>query len=491
MKLGFLIKSLPDCRVLSESDDFEVTSITCDSRKASCGTLFVAVKGLRDDGHEFIQEAIKKGAQAIVVEKMRFPHADIQSGPNKIAVISVRDTRLALADLAAEFYGRPSQKVKVAGITGTNGKTTTTYLIESILKEGGYSPAVLGTVNYRFKEKIFPSSNTTPGPLELQSLLAQIVKEKIDYAIIEVSSHALDQNRTQGIDFHSAIFTNLSQDHLDYHRTLEDYFQAKAALFRNLKPGAFAVINEDDACSKKLKAETAARVVTYAIEKQADIFARDIDFGLSRSEFLLVTRDEKDIVNTGLIGRHNLYNVLAAVAWAKEAGITFDKIKSGIEKFYSVPGRLEKIETQRGFSVFVDYAHTEDALKNVISALRQISLKKIIVVFGCGGERDKTKRPKMGRVVSDLADFAVITSDNPRSEEPGKIIEEIKTGINKDNYCVIADRREAIEKALSLAGPEDIVLVAGKGHETYQVLKDGVIDFDDREVIKSCLKSMS
>lgn len=483
MTLESIIKSLGNSRISTRLADFEVKGISCDSTKISDNFIFVAIKGNRADGHKFIPEAIERGAKAIIVDSL---HPAIGSG-SQIPIIAVEDTRIALGRLAAEFYQHPSRKIKVVGVTGTNGKTTITYLIEAVLKQAGQDPAVLGTINYRFKNRTLPSFNTTPGPLELQSLLAQMLKDGAKYAIMEVSSHALDQNRTEGIDFHSAIFTNLTQDHLDYHRTMEAYLQAKLKLFKNLKKDDLAVIN-NDANSVKIKEITRARIITYGIENPADLIAKDIKFMITGTEFLLESKNNKATFNTGLIGKHNVYNILATVAWATQAGLDFNKVKSAIENFSLVPGRLERIESPKGFTVFIDYAHTEDALKNAILSLRNLPCKNIITVFGCGGERDKTKRPKMGQVVSELADFAVITSDNPRSEDPLQIIEDIKKGIKKDNYSIVPDRKEAIKQAFSLAKTGDIVLVAGKGHEAYQILKNQIVHFDDREVVKECLK---
>ncbi len=396
-----------------------------------------------------------------------------------------------MAKLTTEFYGDPSSKIKVIGITGTNGKTTITYLIEALLKKANFQPAVIGTINYRFKNKTISSKNTTPSSVELQSLLARMSKEGVDYAIMEVSSHALDQDRAEGIKFHSSIFTNLTQDHLDYHKTLENYFKAKVKLFKNLAPNSVAVINNDDKYGRRIKNLTKARIITYGIKNKADIIASDIKFDCRKTEFLLSTPKLKINLETSLIGRHNIYNILAAIAWADKEGIDIVTIKSVIKEFSTVPGRLERITAGARFSVFVDYAHTEDALKNIITSLRNLSRRRLIVVFGCGGERDKTKRPKMGRIVSELSDYAVITNDNPRSEDPLEIIKDIKRGIRKNNYCVIPQRMDAIRKSLALARPGDIVLIAGKGHENYQILKDRVIHFDDREAVKECLQSMN
>jgi UDP-N-acetylmuramyl-tripeptide synthetase len=487
MRLKQLIRALNIHQRDPKFADLEIRGITCDSKKVSRGFIFVAIKGTHADGHKFIPEALERGAKAVIIQ---YPVSSLQS-PEKACFLEVDDTRRALAKLAVEFYGAPSPRIKVIGITGTNGKTTVSYLIEAILKEANFQPAVIGTINYRFKDKIFPSKNTTPGPVELQALLADMLKEGIGYAVIEVSSHALQQDRTEGIDFCSAIFTNLSQDHLDYHGTMENYFQAKARLFKNIAPGAFIIINNDDKFAGRIKELVSAQVITYGIKNSADVMAEEIKFNLEHTDFLLVTSKERLILRSKLIGCHNIYNILAAVSWAVKEGIGCSIIKSAIEGFHCVPGRLQKIDFKGDFKVFVDYAHTEDALGNVITALRNLASKGIIVVFGCGGERDKTKRPKMGALVTELADFAIITNDNPRSEDPQGIIEDIKKGIKEENFCVVPERREAIKKALNMARTGDIVLIAGKGHEAYQILKDRTVDFDDCQVVKECLRSMN
>jgi len=476
MKIRKLIKSL---------DNF--SGISCNSKLVCNNFIFVAIKGTRENGNRFIDEAIDRGAKTVIVS------SDVYRRPSsvKIPFIKVKDTRRALAELAVAFYGNPSAKIKVVGITGTNGKTTISYLIEALLKEAKVLPSVIGTVNYRFKDKIFPSKNTTPGPIELQSMLAQMQKEGINYCLMEVSSHALDQGRTEGINFHSAIFTNLTQDHLDYHRTLKNYFNAKAKLFKNINPAAFVVINNDDSYAARLKKLTRAKIITYGIENNADIVAKNIKFCASHAEFILSTPKVKANFKTRLLGKYNVYNILATVAWAIQEGFDISLVKSSIEGFFHVPGRLEKIDFDGRFSVFVDYAHTEDALRNIIQTLRQFARKRIIVVFGCGGERDKTKRPKMGKVVSELSDYAIITNDNPRSEDPQEIIRDIKRGMRKTNFCVIPERLDAIKKSLSLAKAGDIVLVAGKGHENCQIIKDTIMHFNDREAIEGCLKSMN
>ena len=417
--------------------------------------------------------------------------SSVKCQDKNINFIEVKDTRKVLAKLVTEFYGDPSSRLKVIGITGTNGKTTISYLLEALLKESGLNPAVIGTVNYRFRDKVIPAKNTTPGPIELQSMLADMLSVGVDYTVMEVSSHALDQNRTEGIDFYSAIFTNLTQDHLDYHNTLEDYFSAKSKLFRNLSSNSFAIINNDDEYGRRLKELTRGQMITYAIVNPSDVMAKDLRFNITGSEFLIKAKEKEIPFKTPLIGRHNVYNILAVIAFALKENINLERIKEAIKNFSVIPGRLEKIDFSGSFSVFVDYAHTQDALSNVIKTLRELSKNRIIVVFGCGGQRDRTKRPKMGRVVSELADYAIITNDNPRLEQPEKIIDDIRKGIKNDNYCVIPERFEAIKKSLSLAKAGDIVLVAGKGHENYQILRDKVIHFDDRETVRQCLASMN
>ncbi|MCX5695553.1 MAG: UDP-N-acetylmuramoyl-L-alanyl-D-glutamate--2,6-diaminopimelate ligase [Candidatus Omnitrophica bacterium] len=448
--------------------------------------IFVAVKGSKADGNRFINAAIEKGARFMVCD------ARVKtSGLKSVSFIKVKDPRRALAELAASFYKNPSQKLKVAGITGTNGKTTITYLLEALLRKAGLSAGVIGTINHRFKNTVIPAKNTTPGPLDIQSMLARMLKEGVGYAVMEVSSHALDQDRVAAINFHSAIFTNLTQDHLDYHKTIKRYFAAKAKLFKRMAPKSFVVINNDDKYAGILKKLTRAKIITYGIKNKADVQAKNIKFDVRHTEFDLSFSGRETRFRINLIGRHNVYNILAAASWGIREGLSLKIIKSALEGFLLVPGRLERIKSKKGFSVFVDYAHTADALKNVLQALRQLSPNRIITLFGCGGQRDKLKRPKMGRVVTTLSDFAVITSDNPRSEKPLAIVRDILKGIKKNNYCVIPQRRAAIRKSISLARPGDIVLLAGKGHENYQIFSDKRIHFDDREEVRACLKSLS
>ncbi|HTY44907.1 MAG TPA: UDP-N-acetylmuramoyl-L-alanyl-D-glutamate--2,6-diaminopimelate ligase [Patescibacteria group bacterium] len=493
MKLKELIRSLGSYEVYAAQEDFEVKGISASSAHLADGYLFAAIKGVNEDGHRFIDDAIAKGARAVVIDsrqKEKGLQALGASGRQDVWLIGTDQPRKSLGRLAAEFYGNPSRTIRMTGVTGTNGKTTITYLAEAIARKAGFTPGVIGTVDYRFKQERTPSKNTTPGPVDLQSLLARMLAQGVTYCVMEVSSHALDQDRTEGILFNSAIFTNLTQDHLDYHRNLEEYFRAKCRLFAAMPADASAIVNNDDAYGRRIKALTPARVTSYGIENLSDVVATDIKFDVSHTTFFLRSFKGAQEFTVRLIGFHNVYNVLAAVSWGLVEGFDLEVIKSAVEAFLCVPGRLERIETTADFAVFVDYAHTDDALRNVIKTLRYVSPKRIIVVFGCGGQRDATKRPKMGRVVTEYADYAVITNDNPRSESPEGIIEDIKRGIKTDNYCVIPDRREAIRKAISCARSGDIVLVAGKGHEDYQILNEGAIVFDDRQVVRECLRQM-
>ncbi len=485
MNLIRLIKRLNNYNIDSSFVDFEVKGVSCNSKTVVDNSVFIAVKGASADGNRFIEDAIARGARAIIKES---PSHKVTKSPEGILFIGVADARKACADLAAEFYGNPSEKIEMVGITGTNGKTTLSYLLEAILKEANKAPAVIGTVNCRFKDKVIPSKNTTPGSIELQSMLFDMAAAGVNYCLMEVSSHALDQNRTEGIKFSSAVFTNLTQDHLDYHKTIEDYFLAKAKLFQGLSRGAFAIVNADDSYGKRIQNLSSCGIVNYGIYNKADVMAINIGYDISHTEFVLQSYGREIKLKTALIGAHNVYNILASVSWAVKEGIDLSIVKSAIEKFSYVPGRLERIDSKAGFSVFVDYAHTEDALDNVIRSIKKLTHGSVIVVFGCGGERDKIKRPKMGRVVTELADYSIITNDNPRSDDPLEIIEDIKKGITRANYCVIPDRKDAIKKSLSLAAAGDIVLVAGKGHENYQILKDKTLVFDDREVVRRCLE---
>lgn len=489
MRLKELLNGVDGVGLPDRFASLDVESISCDSRDIQKNSLFVAVKGPISDGADFITQAIAKGAKVIAKEKGR---SDADDFANKdVCVLIVKDSKKFLRDILRRFYGDPSQIVRTIGITGTNGKTTISYLFESILRRAGKKCTVIGTVNYRLGDKIIPSKNTTPGIVDNQRYLSQMVREGTDYCVMEVSSHALDQGRVDAIDFKVGVFTNLTGDHLDYHKTMEEYFTAKALLFSRLSKSSCAVINIDDEYGLRLLPITRADITTYALNHKADVTAENIVLNFSQTAFTLKTPQGKISIQTKLIGRHNIYNILAAAAGCLAEGLSLETIRDGIENLAVVPGRLEQVVCGQDFNVFVDYAHTEDALKNVLTNLRVVSQARIIVVFGCGGDRDKTKRPKMGRVAGQLADWCILTSDNPRSEDPQSILKQVISGFEKTNYEVIADRETAIKKALLSAKKGDIVLIAGKGHETYQIFKDKTIDFDDREVVRnffSCLR---
>lgn len=456
------------------SQNVDITALACDSRVITPGCLFVAIDGTKAKGSDFIDEAIRKGAAGVVTACGR-----AKAHEARVPVIWFPDTRYALAVLADEFFGHPCGKLKVIGVTGTNGKTTVTYLIRSILEKAHFSCGIIGTINHSFKDKIIPAGNTTPGPLELQALLKQMCRAGCDYCIMEVSSHSLDQKRTAGIDFKAAIFTNLTHDHLDYHLNLENYFSAKRKLFEELNEHAFSIINADDPYAAGLKSLKRGKLITYGIDSaDADIRATNLRMNLAGSGFILNTKKRKTKIKTGLIGRHNVSNILAAAAFALSQKIDLSRIAGAVESFKGVRGRLERIEAKER-NVFVDYAHTPDAFFNVLGTLRNLARHNLILVFGCGGERDSLKRPLMGKLAQEYADKIIITSDNPRSEDPQKIADDIISGMKADNYKLILDRKEAIEYGLSVSKPGDTVLIAGKGHEHYQIFKDKRIEFDD------------
>ncbi len=498
MKLKALIEDLEVVK-LTLLNGIEIEGISADSQTVKEGYLFVAIRGSKLDGHNFIQEAILRGAAAIVCEPSY--HFASQSGGGRAAKIVVKDTRRTLAGLAAKFYGQPGKNIKLIGVTGTNGKTTVCFLLQEMLRRAGKPAGLLGTISYNIGERIIPSVLTTPDPVTLHRCLAEMVEEKLEYAVLEVSSHSLVQRRLDCLNFKTAIFTNISRDHLDYHRTMTEYLEAKSLLFKGLADDSLAIVNRDSAVSEKIIRSTRAKILTYGLNEAADVRAGNIKFSLEGSEFILSCPEEllgeKTPVSqeafklsSGLIGRHNVSNILAAVAVALFEGIDLEIIKQALKNFAGVPGRLERIDCGQEFTVFVDYAHTPEALENILSTLREFLAKgKLILVFGCGGDRDSSKRPLMGQIAAKLSDYTVITSDNPRSEEPLKIIEDIEkgVGIGSKNYRIVLDRFEAIRQGLEIASKGDIVVIAGKGHETYQFLKDVTIPFDDRDVVKKIL----
>ncbi|MEK6589450.1 MAG: UDP-N-acetylmuramoyl-L-alanyl-D-glutamate--2,6-diaminopimelate ligase [Nitrospinota bacterium] len=480
---------------LKGSLDKEISSICYDSRNVKNGSLFVAIKGLRFNGHDFLHEVIKKGAKAVVVENEILNTRGVNSNGTDITYIGVYDSRKTLACISAIFYRHPSREMSVIGITGTNGKTTTSYLINSILGMNGYRTGIIGTIDYRFNGEVIPSSHTTPESLDLQGLLRKMADKGVRYCVMEVSSHSLELERVYGMRFETGIFTNLTQDHLDFHGSLEKYFEAKSRLFRDygLKK---AVINIDDQYGRRLIRDTGAEsVLTYSIGGEADVAARDISVSFNGLHFFIDTPLGGLPIESRLIGRHNIYNILASVSAAILEGLSKESILKGILSVDTIPGRLERIEEGQDFMVLVDYAHTDDAMKNILTTARELPHNKLIVVFGCGGDRDRGKRPLMGKVGVMNSDLAIVTSDNPRGEDPLKIIEEIEHGIKGSGfddkgmrYVKIPDRRKAIEFSVSRASRGDIVVIAGKGHENYQIFGDKRIHFDDREVVREAIK---
>nr|MBP7322119.1 UDP-N-acetylmuramoyl-L-alanyl-D-glutamate--2,6-diaminopimelate ligase [Deltaproteobacteria bacterium] len=482
--------------------DIPITGIAYHSKTVRPGYLFVALKGAGQDGHAFIPEAVKAGAAAVLGE-------DTAPAAFPATFIRVRRSRPALAQVAARFFANPSKSIPVVGITGTNGKTTTTYIIESILNQAGFRPGIIGTINYRFAQTVLKSSHTTPESLDLQQLLATMVEEDVSHVVMEVSSHALDQDRVEGIDFDIAVFTNLTQDHLDYHKTIERYSKSKAKLFSQfLTRGEagrqkVAVINSDDPFGLRLVELTAANVIRYGLEGSRDITVERIVLSRDGIAGRLKTAAGDIDFRTRLLGRFNLYNIMAATGVTLSLGIAPEAIESGLACLAAVPGRLEPVETGTDVTILVDYAHTPDALEKTLASVRPLAPARVLTVFGCGGNRDRGKRPLMGRIAALMSDVVIVTSDNPRCEEPQEIVNEILPGIQEagvsrieagaaveeKGYVVVLDRRNALELALSLARKGDTVVVAGKGHEDYQIIGTEVRHFDDREVLRELLAS--
>ncbi|MBI5417122.1 UDP-N-acetylmuramoyl-L-alanyl-D-glutamate--2,6-diaminopimelate ligase [Candidatus Poribacteria bacterium] len=464
--------------------DIEISSITQDSRKVKSNSLFVAIKGLSTDGNKYINDAIKKGAVCIITENEL---------SDDICHIIVKDASIALSEAACVFYDNPSDKLKLIGITGTNGKTTTSFIIDSILRANGKKTGVIGTVTNKIGDDEISSSYTTPDPVEFQSLLNTMVQAKVEYAVIEVSSHALAQKRVWGSKFDVAVFTNLTHDHLDYHKTMEDYGNAKKELFINyLKRDAISVINIDDIFSEELIKSITVKIITYGFLRGSNVMAFNIAPKFDSTSMSIYTQEGIIELQSKLVGIYNVYNIMAAVAASLALKIDPEIIKIGLEEMPQVPGRFEFVEGGQPFPIVVDYAHTPDGLINVLQTIRAIYPGRLIVVFGATGDRDKTKRPLMGEIVSTYSDLTIVTSDDPHSEDPEKIADEVISGISKDKtecYLKILDRRQAILKALSLACPQDFVLIAGKGHEKKQVFKDKAIEFNDKDVVLEIIKA--
>lgn len=480
MKLDELIEYL-DYKDLINFKNIDITGISYNSKTTKKGDIFVCLIGEHTDGHEFAQNAIEAGAAALLVER--------KVEGTKIPQVVVASTRHKIADIADRFYSSPSKGINLIGITGTNGKTTVTHLIQKIFEENNEKCALIGTLGYKLSSngEYRDAKHTTPQAPELQATLRMIKDvEKIDNVVMEVSSHALEQNRVGGCRFNGAVFTNLTQDHLDYHITMDNYFKAKALLFEHLTEGDFAVINADDEYGDRFISVVpeGVRVLTYGVRQQSDVMARNINFSLNGAEFTLVANAKEHKVNLHMNGMFSVYNVLAAVTAALAIGIDIETALKALQNVKGVAGRFEVVVKKP--LVIVDYAHTPDGLENVLKSAREITPEdgKLICLFGCGGDRDATKRPKMGAIAEKLADKIVITSDNPRSEDPQTIITDIIAGlksVNTESVIVEPDRGTAIGLLKSIANNNDVVVIAGKGHEDYQILKDKTIHFDDRE----------
>ena len=496
MTLRELLEQLSDTEIHGDAG-ISVSSLTCDSRAVRPGAVFFALRGAQADGHRYIAQAVAAGAAAVVLE-------DNASAPAGIPWVRVADGRAAMGRIASRFNGEPTVSKPLVGITGTNGKTTTTYLIEAILAAAGKPAAVLGTISYRFGATAIPASHTTPESTELQSAFRQLSDAGAAPFVMEVSSHALEQKRVDGCHFDVGIFSNLTRDHLDYHGTMEQYLEAKCRLFAELlrpsqeKPRRRAAINMDDPYGEEIARRCACPVVTFGIQGSCDVRPIDVVSSVSGISATMVTPAGAFEFTSRLLGRFNLSNILAAVAAGVALDLPLSAIKSGLEQHSPVPGRMERVENRSGVTCLVDYAHTGDALENVLTTLKEIAAGRIITLFGCGGDRDNGKRPIMGRIAASLSDLAVVTSDNPRTEDPAGILEQIRAGIGplalreygrdelssgftEKGFILVENRHEAIRLAIDLARSGDIVLLAGKGHEDYQIIGVTKYHFDDRE----------
>lgn len=484
MKLETLLQSI-ETMSINGAVAVEIESLAYDSRRVMPGGLFVAIRGHKADGAQYVTEALANGAVAVVSEN----NLDVGAGA---AHIQVRCARRALAEIANAFYGDLSSRMKIVGVTGTNGKTTTTYMIRDLLRAGGFRPGLLGTVAYEIGERTLPAARTTPEAPDLHDLFRQMLESGCDSAVMEVSSHAIALQRIHGIHFGTTVFTNLSRDHLDYHKDMENYFDVKSRLFKahGGKECPPAVINIDDPWGRKLPGEDLGLkdAVTYGFDERAMVRASDVKMDVDRTCFLLSSPWGEVRICLNLLGRYNISNALAALAVGGLFGIDLQCMAASLENIKAIPGRLELVQNRKHKKVFVDYAHTDDALRNVLETLRNICKGKLIVVFGCGGNRDRGKRKLMGQAAASLADFTVITSDNPRKEDPSAIVGDIVEGFaDGESFEVVLDRRDAIAKGIQKTGRKDILLIAGKGHEAYQELKETTIPFDDRETVREIL----
>ncbi|MGN0785529.1 MAG: UDP-N-acetylmuramoyl-L-alanyl-D-glutamate--2,6-diaminopimelate ligase [Candidatus Aphodomorpha sp.] len=458
----------------------DIQSIEYDSRKVAPGSMFCCIVGQLFDGHAFAESAVEKGAVALLVEREL---------PLDVPQVVVQSARKAMAEMAAAFYGYPQREMQMLGVTGTNGKTTTTYMVKAIAEQAGKKVGIIGTIRNMIGSESLHADRTTPESVDLFRLLRTMADARVDMVVMEVSSHALEQYRVHGIKFDVALFTNLTQDHLDYHKTFENYLQAKKILFQNAKK---AVVNVDDPYADRIMAGLSIPILTFGVRDRADLAASNIDITTQGVQFDLHTPSGDVRMNLPIPGLFSVFNAMGAVGMAQAIGIQLPQIKRGLESMTSVSGRLESVATGLPFSVFVDYAHTPDALENVLKTVREFAHKRVICVFGCGGDRDRAKRPIMGEIAGRYAELAVVTSDNPRTEDPMAIIETIEEGVKRSGakYTVIENRRSAIAYALSVAEPDDIILIAGKGHENYQEINGTRYHFDDKEIVTELLREL-
>ena len=483
MKLKTLLTEVPDANLTGDGN-VEIQGVACASGAVQPGFLFAALRGQKTDGNRYVADALRRGAAAVLSEAPLppdFPETWVQ----------VADARRALGLLSAQFYGRPSDKMDVIGITGTNGKTTVSFLLEKLFAACGHTPGVLGTIVSRCRGYEEPSRLTTPEAPDIQRILSIMLAHGVTHCFMEVSSHALELHRVAGVRFRAAVFTNLTGDHLDFHGTMENYFAAKKKLFAPETCG-FAAVNADDPWGRRLLEEVAVEALTYGIDAPADIRARNCTFSDAGIRCEVATPSGTFALRSPLLGKPNLYNMLAAVAVAVHYGLPLSGIRGALAGGVVIPGRMERIPSATGIHVVVDFAHTDDALRGLLETVRPLSRGRVIVVFGAGGDRDRSKRPRMGRVAARLSDLTVLTSDNPRSEDPARIIADIEKGLRDAGpaeYLVEPDRREAIRRAIDLARPGDWVVIAGKGHENYQIIGDRFLPFSDQEVARQVLRS--
>lgn len=474
MKLSALLQDIE--WTLLYGEEKEINAIAYDSRKVQKGDLFVCITGFQTDGHKYAQKAIEAGAVAILCEKA------IQSDNKDVTILQTKNTRHALAILSSNYYKHPCNSMNVIGVTGTNGKTTTTYLIKSVLDSIGHKVGIVGTIENRIGQKVLHADRTTPESLELQQLFYQMKQENVTDVVMEVSSHSLDLHRVDGIQYNIGIFTNLTQDHLDYHKTMENYKIAKSLLFQRSNK---SVINIDDEAGEFMKQNAKGEVLTFGIDKQADITAKEIDISADGVKFTLCYDNKQYMVSLHTPGRFSIYNALGAIGACIFMGIAMEDIIAGLNSNVGVAGRFQTIKSTKANAI-VDYAHTPDGLENILKTAQEFVKGKIITVFGCGGDRDKTKRPIMGEIAGKLSDYCIITSDNPRTENPASILDDVEVGMKKTNceYIKLVDRREAIRHAVEYGQKGDLIIIAGKGHEDYQIFADKTIHFDDVEEVK-------